>query len=85
MKNCPCRKVWLSSAPSLRPNAIAASRRRPIWRRRAQPVAFLSYPNGELLFANPAAARLADELLATGPSRVRPQPVPYTHLTLPTS
>ena len=28
---------------------------------------------GELLFSNPAAAMLADELQATGPSRVRPQ------------
>ncbi|SFQ76515.1 response regulator [Hymenobacter arizonensis] len=39
---------------------------------------------GELLFANPAAAMLADELLATGPSRVRPQLVQAAQHTLRT-
>ncbi|WP_046243641.1 response regulator [Hymenobacter terrenus] len=39
---------------------------------------------GELLFANPAAAMLADELRATGPSRVRPQLIQAAVQTLRT-
>jgi signal transduction histidine kinase/DNA-binding response OmpR family regulator len=39
---------------------------------------------GELLFANPAAAMLADELRMTGPSRVRPQLVQAAMQTLQT-
>ena len=39
---------------------------------------------GELLYANPAAATLAAELLATGPSRVRPQLMQAAALALRT-